>query len=116
MARIKRGTVSRRKHNKLLDSVKGYRGTKNRLIRKAKESSLHAGEYAFKGRKLRKQDFRSLWIIRIGEAAKAEGLSYSVFMDKLKKANITLDRKILSNLIVEDPETFKYVIDTLKKN
>lgn len=116
MARIKRGTVSRRKHNKLLDSVKGYRGTKNRLIRKAKESALHAGEYAFKGRKLRKQDFRSLWIIRIGEAAKAEGLSYSVFMDKLKKANITLDRKILSNLIVEDPETFKYVIDTLKKN
>lgn len=116
MARIKRGVVSRRKHNKLFDSVKGYRGTKNRLVRKAKEASLHAGQYAFHGRKLRKQDFRSLWITRIGEAVKAEGLSYSVFMDKLKKANITLDRKILSNLIVEDSATFKYVVDTVKKN
>ena len=116
MARIKRGTVSRRKHNKLLEATKGFRGTKNRLIRKAKESSLHAGQYAFHGRKLRKQDFRSLWITRISEAIKAEGLSYSVFIDKLKKANILLDRKILSNLIVEDLATFKYIVDTVKKN
>lgn len=115
MARVKRGVVSRRKHNKLFDSVKGYRGTKNRLVRKAKESSLHAGQYAFHGRKLRKQNFRSLWIVRIGEAAKAEGLSYSVFMDKLKKANITLDRKILSNLVTEDPTTFKYIVDLAKR-
>lgn len=115
MARVKRGIVSRRKHNKLFESVKGYRGTKNRLVRKAKESALHAGQYAFQGRKLRKQDFRSLWITRIGEAVKLEDMSYSVFIDKLKKANILLDRKILSNLIVEDLATFKYIVDTIKK-
>ena len=115
MARVKRGTVSRRKHNKLFESTKGYIGTKNRLVRRAKEASLHSGQYAFHGRKLRKQNFRSLWIIRIGEAVKLEGLSYSVFIDKLKKANILLDRKILSNLIAEDPNAFKYIIDTIKK-
>jgi len=115
MARIKRGTVSRRKHNKLFDSVKGYRGTKNRLVRKAKESALHAGQYAFHGRKLRKQNFRSLWITRISESLKLEGLSYSVFINKLKKANIVLDRKILSGLVVEDANTFKHIVDTVKK-
>ena len=115
MARVKRGTVSRRKHNKLLAGAKGYRGTKSRLIRKAKESVLHAGQYAFKGRKLRKQDFRTLWITRISEAVKLDGLSYSVFINKLKKANIILDRKILSNLINEDPNTFKHIVEMVKK-
>ena len=70
MARVKRGTVSRRKHKKLLNLTKGYRGTKSRLVRVAKEASLHAGQYAFHGRKLRKRDNRSLWIVRIGEAVK----------------------------------------------
>lgn len=115
MARVKRGTVSKRKHNKLLDATKGYRGTKSRLIRTAKQANLHAGQYAFQGRKHRKQDFRSLWIIRIGEAVKMEGLSYSVFIDKLKKANIMLDRKILSNLINEDLATFKHIVEMVKK-
>ncbi|MEK7092470.1 MAG: 50S ribosomal protein L20, partial [Patescibacteria group bacterium] len=73
MARVKRGVVSRRKHNKLLDLTKGYRGTKSRLVRTAKQAALHAGAYAFHGRKLRKRDFRSLWITRIGEAVKKEG-------------------------------------------
>jgi len=114
MARVKRGTVSRRKHNKLFDATKGYLGTKSRLVRTAKQASLHAGQYAFHGRKLRKQDFRSLWIVRISEAVKLENLSYSVFINKLKQANITLDRKILSNLIVEDPTTFKHVVDMAK--
>src|SRR5579863_6574362 len=116
MARIKRGTVSRRKHNKLLEQTKGYRGTKSKLVKIAKEASLHAGQYAYHGRKLRKRDFRTLWIIRIGEAVKKEDLSYSVFIDKLHKANIQLDRKILSNLVVEDPQTFKQIVDTIKKN
>jgi large subunit ribosomal protein L20 len=115
MARIKRGTVSRRKHNKLLSLTKGYRGTKSRLVKVAKEASLHAGQYAFHGRKLRKQDFRTLWIIRIGEAVKKEGLSYSVFINKLKKANILLDRKILSDFVVNEPEAFKHVVETAKK-
>lgn len=115
MARIKRGTVSKRKHKKLLGLTKGYRGTKSTLIREAKSASLHAGQYAYAGRKDKKGNFRSLWIIRIGEAVKQHGLSYSVFMNKLKKANIELDRKILSNLVVEDPEAFKNVVDLAKK-
>ncbi len=114
MARVKRGTVSRRKHNKLLSLTKGYRGTRSRLVKVAKEAALHAGQYAYHGRKLRKRDFRTLWIIRIGEAVKKEGLSYSVFINKLKKANIILDRKILSNLLVEDPQAFKQIVQTAK--
>src|SRR6185503_13439674 len=99
MARVKRGVVSRRKHNKLLQLAKGYRGTKSSLIKPAKQAVLHAGAYAFHGRKLRKRDFRTLWIIRISEAVKQQDMSYSVFMNKLKKANIVLDRKTLSDLI-----------------
>ncbi len=115
MARIKRGVVSRRKHNKLLGLVKGYRGTKSKLVKIAKEASLHAGQYAYHGRKLRKRDIRALWITRISEAVKLENLSYSVFINKLKLAKIMLDRKILSNLIVEDPKTFKHIVETAKK-
>ncbi len=115
MARIKRGTVSRRKHNKLLGLTKGYRGTKSKLIKVAREAALHAGQYAYNGRKKKKQDFRTLWIVRISEAVKKEDLSYSVFINKLQKANIALDRKILSNLIVEDPATFKHIVDKVKQ-
>ena len=94
--------------------TKGYRGTKSKLVKVAKEAALHAGQYAYHGRKLRKRDFRTLWITRIAEAVKKEDLSYSVFIDKLHKTNITLDRKILSNLIVEDPKTFKHIVDKVK--
>lgn len=115
MARIKRGVVSRRRHNKLLELTKGFKGTKSTLIREAKSASLHAGQYAYAGRKDRKSDFRTLWITRIGEAVKLQGLSYSVFINKLKKANIELDRKILSSLIVEDPQAFQHVVELAKK-
>lgn len=114
--RVTRGTVSKRKHKKVFKLTRGYRGTRNRLIRTAKTASLQAGEYAFKGRKLRKRDFRSLWITRIAEAVKQHDTSYSVFMHKLKGAKILLDRKILSDLIVEDPETFKKIVDITKSN
>lgn len=114
MARIKRGTVSRRKHNKLAKAVKGYRGTKHRLVKTAKEALLHAGAYAYHGRKLRKRNIRSLWIVRISEAAKKEGISYSKLMDKLKKDKIELDRKILADLVVNDPETFKKIVSSVK--
>lgn len=114
MARVKRGLVSRRKHNKLHSLTKGFRGTKSRLTKAAKEAELHAGSYAYHGRKLRKRDMRSLWITRIGEATKTEGISYSVFMNKLKKANVLLDRKILSSIIVNDIDTFKQIIDSVK--
>lgn len=114
MARVKRGTVSRRKHKKLLSLTKGFRGTKSKLVKIAKEASLHAGAYAYQGRKQKKRDFRQLWITRIGEAVKQEGISYSVFMNKMKKSQVSLDRKILSDLIVNDRETFKHVVDTVK--
>lgn len=116
MPRVKRGVVSRRKHNKLHTLTKGYRGTKSRLVRAAKEAELHARSYAYHGRKLKKRDFRTLWITRIGEAAKKQGLSYSVFMNKLKKSKIDLDRKILNDLIVNDPETFKRIVDEVRSN
>ncbi len=116
MARIKRGLVSRRRHKKLLKLAKGYRGTKSKLTKVAKEAILHAGAYAYHGRKLRKRDFRSLWITRIAQAVKQEGVSYSVFMHQLKKANIQLDRKILSDLLLFDPQTFKKIVEKAKSN
>ncbi len=112
--RVKRGIVSKRKHNKLASLTKGYRGTKSRLVRKQKEAALHAGAYAFHGRKLKKRDIRALWIIRISEAAKKEGISYSVLINKLKKDKIELDRKILSDLVLNDPETFKKIVASVK--
>ena len=114
MARIKRGVVSHAKHKKIFKLTKGFKGTRGRLIRNAKEALLHSGSYAYRGRKLRKQDFRTLWITRIGEASKQEGISYSRLMNNLKKANIELDRKILCDLINTDMETFKKVVDKVK--
>ncbi len=113
--RVKRGLVSRRKHNKVLKLAKGYRGSRSRLVRTAKAAVLHSGPYAFQGRKNRKRDFRALWITRISEATKLQEISYSVFMHKLKVANITLDRKILSDLVLNDPETFTHIVETAKK-
>lgn len=114
MSRIKRGTVSRRKHKKILKSTKGYLALKSRTIKAAKQAALHADQYAYHGRKLKKRDFRSLRITRIGEATKQEGLSYSLFMYKLKKAHIELDRKILSDLVVNDPAAFKHIVSSVK--
>src|SRR3989304_3170590 len=106
MAHNKRGMLSRRKHKKLLSLAKGYRQNRSRNVKQAKEAVLHAGAYAFHGRKTKKRTFRALWNVRISEAVKQEGLSYSVLMNKLKKSKIELDRKILSNLVPEDPATF----------
>lgn len=115
MARIKRGVVSGRKHRKLLSLAKGYRQNRSRNVKQAKEAVLHAGSYAFHGRKLRKRNFRALWNVRISEAVKLEGVSYSVFMNMLKKANVEIDRKILSDLVVNDPTTFKQIVAEVKK-
>lgn len=113
--RIKRGVVSRRKHNKLLEQAAGYRGTRSKLIRTAKQAVLQAGQYAFAGRKNRKRDFRALWITRISEAAKQKEVSYSKLMDSFKKAKISLDRKMLADIIVNDPETFTSLVEMAKK-
>lgn len=114
MSRVKRGTVSRRKHNKLFSQTKGFIGTNSRLTKDAKEALLHAGQYAYHGRKLRKRDNRALWITRISEASKKEGISYSQFINKLKKANVELDRKVLNEIVQNDPETFKQIVASVK--
>lgn len=113
--RVKRGLVSKRKHRKLLGLAKGYRGSRSTLIRTAKSAVLHSGQYAFQGRKNRKRDFRSLWITRISEAVKPFDISYSLFISRLKHSNIILDRKTLADLVVNDPETFKSVVDAVTK-
>ena len=114
MTRVKRGLVSHRRHKKLLNLAKGYRGTKSKLVKMAHEATLHAGEYAFAGRRRKKRDFRRLWITRISAATKREGLSYSRFIAGLTKKNIKVDRKILADLVLNDMETFKKVIDAAK--
>lgn len=110
MARIKRGVTSHRKHKKVLELTKGFRGGRSKNIREAKSSLLHAGEYAFAGRKLRKRDMRRLWITQLSAAVATEGLNYSTFIHKLKLKNILLDRKILSDLAVNHPEDFKQIV------
>lgn len=110
MARVKRGVTSHRKHKKILKLTKGHRGGRSKLIREAKSSLLHAGAYAFAGRKLRKRDMRRLWITQLSAAIKAEGLNYSKFISGLQTHNIKLDRKILADLAVNHPEDFKEIV------
>ncbi len=114
MARVKRGVTSHRRHKKLLDLTKGHRGGRSTLVRQAKESALHAGQYAYAGRKQRKRDFRKLWIIQLGNATRAEGLSYSKFIAGLKAKNINMDRKMLAELAVKHPEDFKQIVSQVK--
>lgn len=110
MARIKRGVTSHQKHKKVLSLTKGHVGGRSKLIRQAKSSLLHAGQYAFAGRKLRKRDMRALWITQLGIAVKNEGLNYSGFISKLKTKNIKLDRKILADLAVNHQDDFKKIV------
>lgn len=112
--RTKTGTVRRQAHKKVLKMTKGFRMTKNRLIQVAKEALVHAGQYAYDGRKKKKRDFRRLWIIRINGALSQTGLSYSQFINKLKKANIQLDRKTLAILASKDPQIFQKIVDEVK--
>ncbi|MBI4038768.1 50S ribosomal protein L20 [Candidatus Daviesbacteria bacterium] len=114
MARVKRGVTSHKKHKKLHKLTKGYRGGRGKLVREAKSALLHAGEYAFAGRKLRKRDMRKLWIIQLGNAVKTEGLSYSKFIHQLKLNNIHLDRKILADLAVNHPQDFKKIVHEIR--
>ena len=116
MARTKTGFARRRSHKKLLSRTKGYRMTKNRLVKVAREADLHAGQYAFAGRRLRKRDFHRLWITRLSAAIKAidEKLNYSTVINKLKKANILLDRKVLADIALKDEATFGAIINQVK--
>lgn len=110
MARIKRGVTSHKRHKKVLKLTRGHIGGRSTKIREAKQSLLHAGQYAFAGRKQRSRDFRKLWIIQLGNAVRKEGLSYSKFIAGLKTKSINLDRKILADLAINNPEDFKKII------
>lgn len=110
MPRIKRGLTSHKKHKKILKLTRGHMFGRSKTIKQAKESLLHAGQYAFAGRKKRKRDFRKLWITQINIALRNEGLSYAKFMASLKAKNINLDRKTLAELAVKDASAFKEVI------
>lgn len=112
--RVKTGFVRRRAHKKILAQTKGYRMTKNRLVKVAKEALLHAGVYAYAGRKDKKSQMRRLWITRITGALTDSGLSYSQFIKGLKEKKIELDRKVLAELIQDDPEAFRKIVETVK--
>ncbi len=115
MPRVKRGPKRAAKRKKLLKLASGYVLTKSKLYRSAKESVQKALKYAYRDRRVRKRDFRQLWIIRIGAGAREHGLSYSKFVAGLKKAGITLDRKILSDLAIHDTAAFAQLAETAKK-
>ena len=116
MPRVKTGVVRRRRHKKLLARTKGFRGANTRLYKRAKEADLHAGQYAYVGRKLRKRDMRTLWIVRISAALRTlgDGLNYSRFIQMMKKANISLDRKILADIAATDFTSFKSIVEKVR--
>ena len=112
--RVKRGMAGHRRHKKYLDLAKGYRGGRSKLYRTAREAVERALVYSFRDRKVRKREFRKLWILRINAAARLNGMSYSRFMDGLKKADIALDRKVLADLAVRAKEDFAKLVELSK--
>ena len=114
MPRVKRGVTAQARHKKILDLAKGYRGRRKNVYRIAKQAVMKAGQYAYRDRRQRKRQFRALWIARINAAARECGLSYSVFMNGLKKASIDIDRKVLADLAVFDKSAFEKIADQAK--
>ena len=114
MPRVKRGVTAHARHKKILDLAKGYRGRRKNVYRIAKQAVMKAGQYAYRDRRPRKRQFRALWIARINAAARECGLSYSVFMNGLKKACIEVDRKVLADLAVFDKKAFEKIVEQAK--
>ena len=114
MARVKRGVVAHAKHKKVLEQAKGFYGRRKNTIRAAKAAVDKAGQYAYRDRKVRKRNFRSLWIQRINAAARLEGFTYSQFIFGLDKAGIEIDRKVLSDIAGNDPTGFKVIADKVR--
>ncbi|MGQ0658062.1 MAG: 50S ribosomal protein L20 [Chromatiales bacterium] len=114
MARVKRGVTARARHKKILAQAKGYRGFRRSIIRVAKQAVTRAGQYAYRDRKVRKREFRALWITRINAAARLFGLSYSRLIDGLSKASIEVDRKVLAELAVSDRNAFGQLAEKAK--
>lgn len=116
MSRVKGGVVTRRRHKKVLKMTKGQWGTKHRLFRRANEAMMKSQWYAYRDRRNRRRDLRRLWITRINAAARLNGLSYSRLIHGLKSANVELDRKILADLAVRDPQTFASIVELAKQS
>ncbi len=106
MARVKRGVVAKARHKKVLDKAKGYYGARSKVYRVAKQAVIKAGQYAYRDRRQRKRQFRALWITRINAAARLHGMSYSRLINGLHQAEVEIDRKILADIAVRDPEAF----------
>ena len=111
MTRIKRGVAAHKKHKKLLNAAEGRRGAKHKLVRPAREAALHALNYAYRDRRKRKTQFRSLWIARINAASRESGVSYSRLMAAMRTAGVQLDRKVLADMAVRDPRVFRHYLD-----
>ena len=112
--RVKTGTVRRAAHKKILKAAKGFWMTRHKRFKVANEAVMHAGQYAFVGRKLRRRDLRQVWITRLNAALKPFAIKYSVFINLLKTKNIELDRKTLSEIAIKDPATFKTIVESVK--
>ena len=114
MARVKGGTISRSRHKKVMKQAKGYFGSKHRLYRSANEQVMHSGKYAYRDRKQKKRDFRKLWITRINAACRQNDISYSKFINGLTKAEIDINRKMLSEIAIDNPSAFTELVNTAK--
>ena len=114
MPRVKRGVTARARHKKILALAKGFRGRRKNVFRIAKQAVMKAGQYAYRDRRAKKREFRRLWIARINAASRELGLSYSKFMNGMKKAQIDIDRKVLADLAVHDPAAFGSIVEKVK--
>ncbi len=114
MPRVKRGVTARARHKKVIDAAKGYRGRRNNVYRIAKQAVMRAGQYAYRDRRNKKRVFRALWIARINAATREHGMTYSVFMNGLKRAAIELDRKVLADMAVTDKPAFAAIVNQVK--
>ena len=114
MPRVKRGVTSHRRHKKVLAQTKGYRATRHSLIKRAKESLLKSWSYAYRHRRERKGDMRRLWILRISAASRSQGLTYGQFIDGLKKSGVEINRKMLADMAVKEPEAFASLVTVAK--
>ena len=115
MTRIKRGTVKNRRHKKVLKEARGYTGSKSRTFKSAKQQLMKSMSYSYRDRKNNKRNFRRLWITRINAAARLNGLSYNEFINGLKKASVEINRKMLSEIAISDPDAFKELTEIAKK-
>ena len=114
MPRVKRGVTARARHKKVLAKAKGYYGARSRVYRVAKQAVIKAAQYAYRDRRNRKREFRALWIVRVNAAARAHDMSYSVFMNGLKKASISIDRKVLADIAMNDKAAFTVLVEQAK--